>query len=103
MRIYLGIVAVLFCGIFQAHYTFNNLSEESKQRTRDVHAREFVVLFTCFFFLLQLFELFNFLAENFIFIYIGITLFTFPNQNWNFQFIVISLVGENYLFRRIFL
>jgi sodium/hydrogen exchanger-like protein 6/7 len=70
-----GIVAVLFCGIFQAHYTFNNLSNESKQRTRD------------------LFELFNFLAENFIFIYIGITLFTFPNHNWSFKFIVISLMA----------
>ncbi|CAF1581743.1 unnamed protein product [Adineta steineri] len=70
-----GIVAVLFCGIFQAHYTFNNLSKESQQRTRD------------------LFGLFNFLAENFIFIYIGITLFTFPSHKWDIRFIILSIMA----------
>ncbi|CAF1396499.1 unnamed protein product [Adineta steineri] len=70
-----GIVAVLFCGIFQAHYTFNNLSKESQQRTRD------------------LFGLFNFLAENFIFIYIGITLFTFPSHKWDMRFIILSIMA----------
>ncbi|KAJ8279178.1 hypothetical protein COCON_G00062440 [Conger conger] len=59
-----GIVAVLFCGIAQARYTFHNLSTEAKTRTK------------------QLFEFLNFLGENFIFCYMGLALFTFQNHNF---------------------
>ncbi|XP_007098552.2 sodium/hydrogen exchanger 6 isoform X1 [Panthera tigris] len=70
-----GVVAVLFCGITQAHYTYNNLSTESQHRTK------------------QLFELLNFLAENFIFSYMGLTLFTFQNHVFNPTFVVGAFVA----------
>ncbi|XP_061786540.2 sodium/hydrogen exchanger 6a isoform X2 [Nerophis lumbriciformis] len=70
-----GVVAVLFCGITQAHYTFNNLSPESQDRTK------------------QLFELLNFLAENFIFSYMGLALFTFQSHVFNPMFIVGAFVA----------
>ncbi|KAM4021023.1 LOW QUALITY PROTEIN: sodium/hydrogen exchanger 6 [Anomaloglossus baeobatrachus] len=72
---YTGVVAVLFCGITQAHYTYNNLSTESQIRTK------------------QLFELLNFLAENFIFSYMGLTLFTFQNHVFNPTFILGAFIA----------
>ncbi|KAM8804940.1 sodium/hydrogen exchanger 9 [Eudromia elegans] len=70
-----GIVAVLFCGVTQAHYTYNNLSPGSKLRTK------------------QLFEFMNFLAENVIFCYMGLALFTFQNHIFNALFIFGAFVA----------
>ncbi|XP_027756202.1 sodium/hydrogen exchanger 9 [Empidonax traillii] len=70
-----GIVAVLFCGVTQAHYTYNNLSADSKMRTK------------------QLFEFMNFLAENVIFCYMGLALFTFQNHIFNPLFICGAFVA----------
>ncbi|KAH0519467.1 Sodium/hydrogen exchanger 9 [Microtus ochrogaster] len=70
-----SIVAVLFCGVTQAHYTYNNLSSDSKLRTK------------------QLFEFMNFLAENVIFCYMGLALFTFQNHIFNALFILGAFVS----------
>ena len=70
-----GIVAILFCGIAQSHYTYINLSIESRERTK------------------QIFEFLSFLSENFLFSYMGVSLFTFPYHQWKPGFIVFSFIG----------
>uniref|UniRef100_A0A452I737 Sodium/hydrogen exchanger n=1 Tax=Gopherus agassizii TaxID=38772 RepID=A0A452I737_9SAUR len=70
-----GVVAVLFCGITQAHYTYNNLSVESRSRSK------------------QLFEVLHFLAENFIFSYMGLALFTFQKHIFSPIFIIGAFIA----------
>ena len=64
----------------QAHYTSRNLSKESRTRV------------------FELFETLNFLAENFVFSYIGLFLFTYDGHIWRPGFIVCSFlaIGARY-------
>uniref|UniRef100_A0A3Q3WDX4 Cation/H+ exchanger transmembrane domain-containing protein n=1 Tax=Mola mola TaxID=94237 RepID=A0A3Q3WDX4_MOLML len=70
-----GIVAVLFCGLSQARYTVHNLSSEGRTRTK------------------QLYEVFNFLGEIFLFGYMGYVLLTFPHHVFKVLFIFGAFVS----------
>ena len=61
--------------LFQAHYTFRNLSNESQLRTK------------------QFFETLCFLSENFIFSYLGVSMFTFSHHFFSPIFIFGAFVA----------
>jgi sodium/hydrogen exchanger-like protein 6/7 len=71
----LGIVSLLFCGICMKHYAYHNMSRRTQLTTKFV------------------FQVTAQLSENFIFIYLGLSLFTDKNLEFKPLFILITVGG----------
>lgn len=71
-----GIVTLLFTGITLKHYAYDNLSRNSKKATK------------------FMFQILSQLSENFIFIYLGINLFTQDDLEYKPFFILVTLVSK---------
>jgi sodium/hydrogen exchanger-like protein 6/7 len=69
-----GIVSLLFCGITMKHYASDNMSPTTRSTTKNM------------------FRVLSQLSENFIFIYLGIAIFTKTQQTFLFGFILLALV-----------
>ncbi|KAJ3388987.1 monovalent cation:H+ antiporter, CPA1 (nhx1) [Lobulomyces angularis] len=69
-----GIVSLLFCGITMKHYCYDNLSVRSKRTTK------------------YMFRVLSQLSENFVFIYLGVALFTMPDFRFLPLLIIFTLV-----------
>ena len=70
-----GIVSLLFCGITLKHYAYYNMSRRTQLTTK------------------YIFQVLAQLSENFIFIYLGLTLFTETQLEFKPLFILITVVG----------
>ena len=70
-----GIVSLLFCGITLKHYAYYNMSRRTQLTTK------------------YMFSALAQLSENFIFIYLGITLFTETTQYIKPLFALITVIG----------
>ncbi|KAF2404551.1 sodium/hydrogen exchanger 3 [Trichodelitschia bisporula] len=70
-----GIVSLLFCGICMKHYAYHNMSRRTQLTTKFV------------------FQVTAQLSENFIFIYLGLSLFTESSLVFKPLFILMSVVG----------
>jgi sodium/hydrogen exchanger-like protein 6/7 len=71
----IGIVSLLFCGICLKHYAYHNMSRRTQLSTKFV------------------FQVTAQLAENFIFIYLGLSLFTDDKLEYKPLFILITVAG----------
>lgn len=70
-----GIVTLLFCGITLKHYAYYNMSRRTQLTTK------------------YLFQVLAQLSENFIFIYLGLSLFTDNNLVFKPLFIIVTVAG----------
>ncbi|KAI9677441.1 MAG: monovalent cation:H+ antiporter, CPA1 (nhx1) [Caeruleum heppii] len=70
-----GIVSLLFCGITLKHYAYYNMSRRTQLTTK------------------YLFQVLSQLSENFIFIYLGLSLFTEKNLSFDPLFILVTVAG----------
>ena len=69
-----GIITLLTCSVMMANYTWYNLSPQGKQSS--------VVIF----------KFLGFLAECFVFSYLGLTFFSYQSYNWSTELIVCELL-----------
>ncbi|KAJ3209416.1 monovalent cation:H+ antiporter, CPA1 (nhx1) [Dinochytrium kinnereticum] len=69
-----GIVSLLFCGIILKHYAYDSMSVRSRRTTK------------------YMFRVLSQMSENFIFIYLGVTLFTKTDAVYLPSFIFLTLV-----------
>ena len=71
----IGIVSLLFCGICLKHYAYHNMSRRTQLTTKFI------------------FQILAQLSENFIFIYLGLSLFTERELVFSPLFILVTVVG----------
>ena len=72
-----GIVSLLFCGITLKHYAYHTMSTRTQRTTK------------------YMFQVISQLSENFIFIYLGLNLFTQDAQVFKPLFILVTAVGAS--------
>jgi len=70
-----GIISLFSCGLVMSHYTIQNISEDSQKGTTLV------------------FDAFGYLAENFVFIYLGITLVNFDYSEFKIGFTLLMILS----------
>ena len=69
-----GIISLLTCGVIMGHYTWYNLSPQSKQ-------------ISC-----VTFSILGYAVEAFVFAYIGLTFFSYMDFAWSLELIIIEIV-----------